>query len=144
MPAARGLADTGALLALLARSDRWHTRCSEAFATLRLPLATSAAVLAELFHLLGDDAREVAAAWSFLRSGAVTVLPITDADLPDLAALMERYSDRPMDFADASLVHLAKRESLSTIFTIDHDDFETYRIEGRRRFRIVPARSTAG
>ena len=54
--------------------------------------------------------------------------------------LMLRYRDRPMDFADATLVHLARRESLATIFTIDHDDFETYRIEGRRRFRIVPDR----
>jgi hypothetical protein len=31
--------------------------------------------------------------------------------------------------------------SLTTIFTIDHDDFDTYRIAGRRKFRIVPARS---
>jgi predicted nucleic acid-binding protein len=53
---------------------------------------------------------------------------------------MSKYSDRPMDFADATLVHLARRESLSTIFTIDHDDFETYRIDGRRRFRVIPAR----
>jgi len=136
----RGLADTGALLALLDRSDHWHARCAQAFATLRLPFATSAAVLAELFHLLADDSREVAAAWGFLRSGAVTVLPIGDPDLADLEALMGRYHDRPMDFADATLVHLARRESLSTIFTIDHDDFETYRIEGRRRFRILPAR----
>ena len=76
-----------------------------------------------------------------LQSGAVTVLPITDDDLPDLEALMDRYQDRPMDFADATLVHLARREALTTIFTIDHDDFETYRIEGKRRFRIVPDRS---
>jgi hypothetical protein len=30
------------------------------------------------------------------------------------------YRDRPMDFADATLVHLAERESLITVFTIDH------------------------
>ena len=53
---------------------------------------------------------------------------------------MRKYADRPMDFADATLVHLAHRESLTTVFTIDHDDFETYRIGGRRRFRIVPGR----
>jgi uncharacterized protein len=53
---------------------------------------------------------------------------------------MRRYSDRPMDFADATLVHLARREGLVTIFTVDHNDFETYRIEGKRRFRIVPER----
>jgi predicted nucleic acid-binding protein len=44
-----------------------------------------------------------------------------------------------MDFADATLVHLAKREALSTIFTVDHPDFETYRIEGRPRFRVIPS-----
>jgi predicted nucleic acid-binding protein len=68
------------------------------------------------------------------------VLPISHADLPELDRLMKQYHDRPMDFADATLVLLAKRESLSTIFTIDHNDFETYRIDGRRGFRIVPAR----
>jgi predicted nucleic acid-binding protein len=75
-----------------------------------------------------------------VRSATVTVLAIDDADLPALEGLMSRYADRPMDFADATLVRRAERERLSTIFTIDHDDFETYRIEGRRRFRIVPDR----
>ncbi len=73
-------------------------------------------------------------------SGAVTILSITDRDLPDIQALMRKYHDRPMDFADATLVHLAERESLSTVFTIDHDDFETYRVGGRKRLRIAPAR----
>ena len=137
MPAS-GLADTGAILALLDRDDGWHKRSVEAFATLRLPLATSAAVLAELFHLL--HRRELAAAWGLLQSGAFTVLPIDDGDLADLNALMSRYADRPMDFADATLVHLGRREGLTTVFTIDHDDFETYRIDGRQRFRVVPER----
>jgi hypothetical protein len=29
---------------------------------------------------------------------------------------------------------------LATVFTIDHDDFEAYRLQGRRRFRILPHR----
>jgi predicted nucleic acid-binding protein len=45
-----------------------------------------------------------------------------------------------MDFADATLVHLAQREGLHTILTIDHNDFETYRLGRRGRFRIVPSR----
>jgi predicted nucleic acid-binding protein len=139
--AARGLIDTGAIVALLDSDDRWHEACRVAFAGLRLPLATSAAVVTEVFHLLGDDRREVSAAWRFLRSGAVTVLAIADEDLPALDGLMARYHDRPMAFADATLVHLARREALVTILTIDHDDFEAYRIDGRRRFRILPARA---
>lgn len=137
---ANGLIDTGAILALLDRRDRWHTLCVEAFRQLRLPLLTSTAVLTELFHLVGDAPHEMEAAWAFLRSGAIVLATISDAELPELHALMSRYSDRPMDFADATLVHLARRESLATILTVDRSDFETYRIEGRRKFRIVPSR----
>ena len=137
---ASALADTGAILALLDRKDRWHARCREAFPLLRLPLLTTAAVLTELFHLVGDNAHEVAAAWGFIRSGALIVLPIDDSHLPELETLMRRYRDRPMDFADATLVHLAAREAVPTVFTVDHNDFETYRIGGRRRFRILPSR----
>jgi predicted nucleic acid-binding protein len=137
---AKGLADTGALLALLDRDDRWHARCAAAFSELPLPLATSAAVLAELFHLLGDSPRDRTAGWGLVRSGAITVLPIDDDDLDELDGLMKKYADRPMDFADATLVRLAQRERLSLVFTVDHADFNTYRIDGRRRFRIVPER----
>jgi predicted nucleic acid-binding protein len=122
-----GSIDTGAILALLDRGDGWHRPCVEVFPTLRLPLLTSSAVLTELFHLVGDRRRDVDAAWAFLRSGAVSVASLGDTDLPALNALMVRYRDRPMDFADATLVHPAERESLTSIFTVDHDDFDTYR-----------------
>jgi uncharacterized protein len=75
-----------------------------------------------------------------VRSGAIQVAPMDDQDLPALDTLMARYSDRPMDFADATLVHLALRESLDLVFTVDNDDFETYRIGARKRFRIRPGR----
>lgn len=134
------LADTGAILALLDRNDRWHPACVEAFASLRLPLITSAAVLTELFHLVGDNPHEVKAAWSFVRSGALSVAPIVHEDLAELERLMAKYADRPMDFADATLVLLARREAITTVFTVDFNDFATYRIEGRRKFRMLPTR----
>jgi len=136
----RGLIDTGALLALLDRDDKWHQACVIAFDRARLPLATSAAVLTELFHLLGDGRREQQAAWQLLRSGAISVIGIGDGDLPALETLMERYADCPMDFADASLVFLARKLRVADILTVNHNDFETYRIHGKSRFRILPAR----
>ena len=33
------------------------------------------------------------------------------------------------------------REALKAKYGIDNDDFETYRIDGRRKFRILPGRS---
>ena len=138
--AADVLADTGAILALLNREDRWHRKCVDAFSEINVPLVTSEAVLTEVFHITGTVPWNVEAAWRFVRSGNLILIPILDVELPSLHALMSQYADRPMDFADATLVHLAQRESLSTIFTIDHNDFETYRIDGRRRFRVIPAR----
>lgn len=133
------LIDTGAILALLDRSNRWHKICVQEFQRLRLPLATSEAVLTELFHLVGDSPHEMEAAWRLLESGAVVLARIENAELPYIHLLMTRYADRPMDFADATPVHLAKREGLSTILSVDHSDFDTYRIEGRRRFHVLPS-----
>jgi predicted nucleic acid-binding protein len=141
---ANALIDTGAILALLDRSDRWHDVCVDAFRQLRLPLLTSEAVLTEVFHLVGDMRREMEAAWKFVRSGALVVGTIEHAELTHLHGLMSRYWDRPiyrnMDFADATLVYLAKRESLSVILTVDQADFATYRIEGKRQFRVFPSK----
>jgi uncharacterized protein len=134
------LIDTGAILALLDKKDRWHGECVEALRQCRLPLLTSEAVLTELFHLVGEGRHAMESAWKFVRSGAVLMAPVHDAELPEIHALMSRYWDRPMDLADATLVHLAKRETLSTILTVDHADFDTYRIEGTRRFRVIPGK----
>ena len=141
---ARALLDTGGILAILNRQDRWHTPCIEALSRLGAPLLTSEAVLAEMFYMVSDSSYRVEAAWTFVRSGVLTLGTITDADLPALSQLMHQYRDRPMDFADATLVHLAQRESLTTILTVDVSDFQTYRIEGRRRFRILPQPTTPG
>lgn len=139
MPPA-GLIDTGAILAIVESGDRWHRSCLEALRSSTLPLLTTEAVLTESFHLIGKSSYHLDRAWAFVRSGAISVRSMSDADLLELHALMTHYKDRPMDFADATLVHLAARESLSLILTVDHDDFETYRIAGRKRFTILPLR----
>lgn len=134
------LIDTGAILAMLDRTDRWHKVCVDAFQQLRLPLLTSEAVLTELFHLVGGSRAEMEAAWSLIRTGAIVLATIEQGELQHVQTLMSRYWDGPITFADATLVYLAKRESLSTVLTVDHADFETYRIEGRRRFRVLPTK----
>lgn len=138
MPA-NSLIDTGAILALLDRNDRWHDSCVDEFHQLRLPLLTSEAVLTELFHVVGDTRPEMEAAWQFVRSGALVLGMIEDAELQDVHGLMSRYRNRPMDFADGPLVYLAKREFLSVVLTIDYADFAPFRIERKRQFRVLPA-----
>jgi predicted nucleic acid-binding protein len=120
-------------------TERWHGPCVAAYDQVRLPLATTSAVLAETFYFtVKRNLRP--RTWEFIRAAPIVIAPITNQDLPALEALMHRYADRPMDFADATLVHVAEREGLNTILTIDHDDFETYRIGRNAKFRILPAR----
>lgn len=133
-----GLIDTGAILAAVDADDQWHLRCIHQLRRVEVPLLTSTAVLTELFHLLPKGRWAMEAAWRLLESGAVKIGAIEDAELPAIHRLMSQYWDRPMDFADATLVYLAERESLNTILTVDRADFETYRIGGRRKFRILP------
>ncbi|MEE9319375.1 MAG: hypothetical protein V3U76_02915 [Granulosicoccus sp.] len=90
-----------------------------------------------MFHLVGDNPAEVSADWKLIRSGTIVLLPVTYIDLPRFAEFTYKYQNRPMDYADATLVLLAERESLTTIFTIDNNDFETYLIQGKKRLTIV-------
>lgn len=48
--------------------------------------------------------------------------------------LMEKYADHPMDLADASLVVAAERFGTTDVFTIDRNDFESYRVKRGHRY----------
>lgn len=50
---------------------------------------------------------------------------------------MERYADRPMDLADATLVALAEERNEKRIFTLD-GDFHIYRRNTRQHFDVIP------
>ncbi len=67
------------------------------------------------------------------------VLPITGKDSREIIDVMKRYANLRPQFADATLVHLANREDLRTIFTLDRRDFSVYRTTRKRAFKILPA-----
>lgn len=122
------LVDAGPLVALFNRSDTAHTRCVEILRTIDEPLATTIPVLTETFHLLGAASKGATALMDFITEGGLQVL-FLDTDMVVRAfELMVQYADTPMDFADASLVTAAESYSLRKIFTIDRNDFTTYRI----------------
>ena len=51
---------------------------------------------------------------------------------------MEKYKDIPMDFADATLVVLAEETGINEVFTLDRRGFNSYRIKGKKAFKILP------
>lgn len=134
------LLDAGPLVAILHAGDRHHRECVETLSSLSEPLVTVWPAVTEAMYLLGFSSDAQQALWEVLESDAVLLAELTDADIPRMKELMQKYRDLPMDLADAALVRVAERERIRTIFTIDHRDFELYRPRGFRQFRILPAR----
>lgn len=62
-------------------------------------------------------------------------LAITETDR--MYSLMQKYHDKPMDLADASLVVTAETRRLRRVFTLDVD-FSVYRANDREPFELVP------
>lgn len=133
------LVDAGPLVALLDLADPDHEACVETLKTLRDPLITVWPAFTEAMYLLGRSWIAQKALWSRLETDALTLAPLDETDAPRMRELMEKYRDLPMDLADAALVRVAERESLTQIFTLDRKHFSIYRPGRRKRFSVVPA-----
>ena len=103
------------------------------------PLITVWPALTEAMCLLGGSWLGQKALWSRLETDALALAPLDAADAPRMRELMEKFRDLPMDLADAALVRVAERESLTRIFTLDRKHFSIYRPGRRRRFSIISA-----
>ena len=132
------LVDAGPLVALLDRRDQHHPACVEALRSIKVRMVTSWPVLTEAMYLLIDVPVAQRGLWELLERRVISLLPLDDSDVPRMRELMGKYAKRPMDLADASLVRLAEREGLDTVFTVDRKDFQVYRRGGRRPFRLLP------
>lgn len=132
------LIDAGPMVALVNMDDTHHQSCLRASARLPKPLLTVWPALTEAMHILQRAPAAQDALAEMFERGTVRLLAMDAADLPRMRELMRKYSDLPMDFADAALVVGAEREGIRTIFTVDKKDFAVYRLRGRERFTILP------
>lgn len=132
------LLDTGPFVAFLDRSERNHERCLEFIKEFKGRLFTTEAVLTEVMYLLGPAFTNQKPALDFILLGGAELVPLSPQLLKRSAALMAKYADSPMDFADATLVALAEERGISSIVTLDRKDFSVYRIGARKGFTIHP------
>lgn len=137
----RVLADTGPIVATLSRRDQYHRRCIEALHDLPGPLFTCWPVITEAAWLLRRDNNAVQKLLHSIDTGFLELLPLTAADARPIASILKKYADIRIQLADAALVHLAARDSLDTIFTLDQRDFSAYKLPKGKSFRILPNRA---
>ncbi|MBI4266456.1 MAG: PIN domain-containing protein [Acidobacteria bacterium] len=132
------LLDTGALVSLLDRSQPRHVDCRRFFEDWDGVVVSTEAVLTEAAYLLSGVSGGAVSCVDFFLSGGSALVPTTPTSLKRIRALLSKYVDLPMDYADATLVALAEELDTSLVFTTDRTDFSVYRIKGRKPFRIVP------
>ena len=135
----RILVDTGPLVAILSREDAHHRSCVAALREMSAPLLSCWPVITEAAWLLRRSPRAVQQLLASLDTGLLELLPLAGTEGKAIASLTKKYESIRPQLADATLVYLAGRERIETIFTLDRRDFSIYRTTRRRAFRIVPA-----
>jgi uncharacterized protein len=134
----RVIMDTGPWVALVDRSESRHKECVEWLKKFEGEIFTSEAVLTEVLYLLNFSSKAQSAAFDFILTGAIVLVPSSIESLKMAKRIMEKYQDLPMDFADATLVSLAHDLSIDHIVTFDKKDFGIYRLHKKRSFIVVP------
>jgi predicted nucleic acid-binding protein len=132
------LFDTGVFVALLDKSEKNHERCIAFLKDFKGKLFTTEPVLTETLYLLGPSIKAQRLCIDFILKRGATLIPQSMESLSRASALMEKYEDIPMDFADATLVSLAEDIDVVEILTLDLRGFGTYRIRVKTAFKIWP------
>lgn len=134
------LVDIGPLVAYLDAKDPAHGRVTPRWDDFRGRLATTSAVITEAMHFVGASPRGPRHLAELVAASAMDVHDLSrPPELHAAAALMEKYADTPMDFADATLVLLAEALDVHDVFTLDDRGFTVYRTRDRRPLRRVLA-----
>lgn len=126
------IADTGLIVAFFVRNDPLHSWACEAFRAFS-PFFTCDAVLAEAGSFFPDPVGLL----RLISRGDLIIDPefVLANEHPPVLALAQKYSDRPMDLADACLVRMTELTRHCRVWTIDRSDFSTYRRHGRQ---VIP------
>jgi predicted nucleic acid-binding protein len=129
LPVQDTLINSGPLLALFNRSDKWHAPTLTLLqAQPQLRLHSTWPVLTEVCALLARRIHNDAALdfLQWVQRGAVQLDSPADWSLTSVLAICQRFATLPLDLADASIAEAAERLGIRHVVSIDQD-FDVYR-----------------
>lgn len=134
--------DSGYLIELFSRSGKYHPTAKEVLITSvnrKYKLHTLWECLAEASHKLNSEGRRALLAW--LARERVHIHHSLNSDLLAMADYIAKYDNASKgdgaDITDVALVFLAERLKTAHIFTVDENDFSTYRTRTGQSFKII-------
>lgn len=132
------LIDTGPLVAYLDIKDPAHNDVVSQLDGFRGQLVTTSAVITETMHFVAAGRAGPRLLADFVEASGMQVYDFSQPpDLHEASALMEKYADAPMDYADATLILLADGLEVQNMLTLDRRGFSIYRTKRRRPLHLV-------
>jgi predicted nucleic acid-binding protein len=129
------LIDAGPIIALYRKNDLYHEGALEFIKSFRGRLITTWLVITEVMHeLYRPDVQEKFLLW--IERGGLEIANIDQDSIPGLISFIKKYSDIPMDLADATLMLYAEKTGIKEIATID-SDFNVYRTPKKDYLRNI-------
>ena len=132
----RILIDSGPMIALFDKSDKYHDLTKDFIKSNTFDLLTSLASVTETMYMLDFNKNAQMDFLEWVIRGAIQIIDIQLEDLDRIKVLLKKYQDLPMDFADACLVYIGEKFNISEIATIDRD-FTVYRLHDRESFTMT-------
>ncbi len=130
------LIDAGPLIALFNKNDKYHEEIKEFIKSYSGLLTTSWPVITEVCHMLDFNINAQIDFLKWIKLGGLKVEDIKTEEIDRIIKLSEKYSDIPMDLADATLVVISERLGIKEIITID-SDYYIYRTTEKEMIRNI-------
>ncbi|MGM0365661.1 MAG: type II toxin-antitoxin system VapC family toxin [Actinomycetota bacterium] len=130
------LIDAGPLIALFNKSDKYHEEIKEFIKNYSGLLTTSWPVITEVCHMLDFNINAQIDFLKWIKLDGLKVEDIKTEEIDIIIKLSEKYSDIPMDLADATLVVISERLGVKEIITID-SDYYIYRTTEKEMIRNI-------
>ena len=134
----KAILDTGPWVALIDKSESKHDICVRWLKNFPGKLYSTESVLTEVLYLLNFSVKAQTAAIDFVLKSVVEIIPSSVESIKKVKILIKKYSDLPMDYADATIVCLAMDTGIYNIITLDQKDFNIYRFKKKQSFVIMP------
>jgi uncharacterized protein len=94
--------------------------------------------MGEAAWLLRDTHQGLERLLGLLTRNVITCSELADETAAWMAESAKRYADLQPQLADLSLLYLAERERIGTIFTLDRRDFTVFRDRQGKAFTLIP------
>lgn len=131
------LIDSGPIIALFNNKDRFHKKLIDFISSFDGRLLTTWPVITESMHLLSSTSVQLKLL-EWIDRGGLQIVDLSIRDIKYIKNRISKYSDLPMDLADASLMCVAERDKLLKIISVD-SDFSIYRtLTGKFLKNLLP------